>query len=207
MSELLEKLTSRFDATNIEQVTTESENSIQLVLIKGITENNRNLQVLTTIGLSNYKMPVDDAHLAYQYIELCFALPSYWDVNDSTNPNFNWVNHWLIRLSNYLVEKKTWFGHGHTIATASPPIELSQTMKQTYFMFADPIALAKNLTTMQIGDTDVRFLFVIPLFKDEFEHKVARGTFSLLNKFKQKNYAEILDDYRTSSVRKKYLLF
>lgn len=205
MSDLLTQLAVRFGAENIELIEPKSDGEYPLALIT--TGSDRKVQILSTVGLSSYTMPIDEKHEDRTHVELYFCLPSYWDIKDETNPNFNWVFHWIQRLTNYVVNNKTWFAHGHTIPAGNPPTQLSETMKQSYFMFANPIALVKELNPVELEPHTVYFLAIIPLFSDEFEHKIARSTLSLIQKLEAKNYTEILDDYRSSCVRKKYILF
>ncbi len=205
MNELLTQLTNRFGIDNIQKIEQINGDLYPLVLIN--TGSDRKAKILMTVGLSDYLMPVDQKHSDKSRIELYFCLPSYWDISDINNPNFNWVLSWLQRLTKYVVEKNTWFAHGHTIPAGNPPEQLSPTMKQTFFMFSNPIALEEELSPLQIGEDIIHFLAVVPLFKDEFEYKTARGMFKLVQKFEAKNFSEILDDYRVSAVRKKYILF
>lgn len=205
MNELLTQLTNRFGTNNVKLLDQKTEDKFLLAQIE--TGSERKVKVIMTIGLSDYLMPVDEKHKDKSRIELYFCLPSYWDMDDVDNPNFNWVFEWIQRLAKYVVEKNTWFAHGHTIPAGNPPEQLSPTMKQTFFMFSDPIALEKELATLQAGEDFIHFLAIVPLFKDEFEYKTARGMFKLVQKFEAKNFTEILDDYRVSAVRKKYILF
>jgi len=205
MNKLLTQLTDRFGANKVQLLEKKNEGDYPLVLIDAGSD--RKAKVLMTIGLSDYIMPVDQKHEDRAYIELYFCLPSYWDISDINNLNFNWVFEWIQRLTKFVVEKKTWFAHGHTIPAGNPPEQLSPTMKQTYFVFSNPIALKEELTPLQVDENIIHFLAIIPLFKDEFEYKTARGMFKFILKFEGKNYSEILDDYRVSAVRKKYLLF
>lgn len=178
----------------------ESKNGVDLQLINW--EEVRDFRILATSGLSEIikEQGVEED----KSFELFFCLPSYWLLEELENPRFNWVINWLFRFSDYLVKNKTFFDHGHTIAAGNPPEPLSETMKQTYFMFSEPIATAPLFKGQLEGK---KYLAVIPLFQDEFDYKVAKGTFKLEDKFRQKGNSEVLDDFRTSSVRKKYYIF
>ena len=203
--QLLESLQERFGAENVKNHLVFHENALGLVIIQ--PTHDRKVTLLCTTGLSNFTMPVNEVNKGYEHIELYMALPSYWDINDLTNPNFNWVNEWLMKLSNHIIEKNTFFAHGHTLATGNPPESLSTTMKQNYFLVHQPIAFEEQMKSVTINNKTVHFLAVTPIFSDEFDYKVSRGTIGLLKKMKSKGCNEILDDYRTSTVRKKYILF
>lgn len=205
MKHLLDSLNDRFGAENVIPFASSNKNNVALVLI--CPNHDRQVTLLCTIGLSEKKMDVNELNQGYEHIELYMALPSYWDINETENPNFNWVNHWLIKLSDYIVEKNTFFAHGHTLATGNPPQSLSSTMKQNYLLLHHPIAFEKQLRSVKTENKNIHFLAVTPIFSDEFDYKVSRGTIGLLKKMKSKGCNEIIDDYRTSVVKKKYILF
>ena len=91
------------------------------------------VNVLLTNGLSEYKMPVHEKEKGKEFNELCFCLPGYWDWEDRSNPNTNWVFHWIQRLAKYVQENETWFGHGHTMPCGKEMQSLSSTMKRMHF--------------------------------------------------------------------------
>lgn len=205
MTQLLESLYQRFGAENISQHVLANENNIGLIIIR--PSHDRKVTLLCTVGLSEYKMEVNEKNSSFGHVELYMALPSYWDLTDAQNTNFNWVNEWLLKLSNYVIEKNTFFAHGHTLATGNPPKSISATMKQSYLLLHFPIAFKEQMKALELNNKTVHFLAVTPIFSDEFDYKVSRGTIGLLKKMKSKGCSEILDDYRTSTVRKKYILF
>jgi hypothetical protein len=205
MMGLLSALEKRFGQNSISLLPKSDSDTVQLALIT--FSSTRNIRILTTIGLSDYLMPVDDKFKGHEHNEIYFCLPSYWDCNDFLNPNFNWVQNWLEQIVAFVYKEQTWLAHGQTLSSGNPPIQLSKTMKQTYFLFSHPIVLKNELQAIQLDSKNIHFLAVIPLYKDEFEYKVARGMNKFLKKFNGRNASEILDDYRESTIRKKYILF
>jgi hypothetical protein len=163
--------------------------------------------VLMTNGLSDYTMPVMDKWKGREHTELFFCLPTYWDLDDHTNPHFNWVYEWLFKLENFVREKQTWFGPGHSIPCGNPPAQLSPTMKQEYLVFLDPIFLQDVLQPLEFSDIDIHFLSIVPLFGDELDYKMGKSTFKLLKKFNSKKVDERLDDYRVSVLRSRMRFF
>ncbi|MEO9258354.1 MAG: suppressor of fused domain protein [Crocinitomicaceae bacterium] len=199
---LIEALEKRFGANRIEYCAPINEGDIPLMLIE--LEVKGKVTVLSTCGLSDYKMPVDEIFAGREYNEIYFCLPSYWDLNDLENPEINWVFDWIQRLAKFPIEKKTWFGHGHTIPAGNPPLSLSKTMKQNYFMFCDPILLDEELTPVELGDKTVNFLSIIPIFEKEWLYKSGGNTRSFLKKFNAKRQTEQLDDFRGSVLERKF---
>jgi len=163
--------------------------------------------ILMTNGLSNYQMPVPEKMAGREYNELYFCLPSYWNIEDLDHPNKKWVFSWIIRLANYVQEKKTWFGHGHTMPCGKDMVSLSETMQQNHFFLSDPVLLQDELSPIQVGEKNVHFLSVIPIFPDEMDYKQGKGTFKFEQKLRQHGVSEKLDDYRGTILRSKWRLF
>ncbi|GDY06508.1 hypothetical protein LBMAG51_12950 [Phycisphaerae bacterium] len=160
--------------------------------------------ILLTTGLSDFKMPVHEKHIGKEYIELYFNLPSYWELEDSKNPKFSWVFSWLERLKNYVINNNTWFGHGHTMPCGKEMKSLSESMLQNHFILSDPIDLETELSPIIEEEKTIRFLAIIPIFPDEMDFKQGKGTFKLMEKFRQYNVTEKLDDYRKTILKTRW---
>ncbi len=159
------------------------------------------VSVLVTNGLRNYKMPVPEKETGKEYNELYFCLPSYWEIDDRDNPKMNWVFHWIQRLSRYVQEKETWFGHGHTMPAGKEKQAISGTMRENHFMLSKPLLLEDELEPMEIDGKKVHFLAIIPIYEDECTYKLSRGTKKFVAKFTRKGNSENLDDFRVSTIR------
>lgn len=205
MDKLMDILSTRPGVSATRELDVELMDGIKLIQLT--VEHPRKVTVLCTNGLSKYIMPVTDAYRGYECNELCFCLPSYWDSDDLSNSRCIWVVDQLRRLTRFVREKETFFGHGHTVAGSNPPQALSDTMRQSYLMMAHPELLKDTLAPIALDGNTVHFLCLIPLFTDEFEYKQGRSTFKFLKKFRAKNFSEVLDDYRESAVKRKYYLF
>ena len=123
---------------------------------------------------------------------------------DASNPQMNWVFEWIQRLAKYVVEKETWFGHGHTMPCGSNPKPLSSTMKQDHFFLMHPMLLESELETIQVGEKTIHFLAIVPIFLKEFEYKQSRGTFKFIQKLVNKGVSEKLDDFRDMVTKNKW---
>lgn len=170
------------------------------------TKKNGN-KILLTSGLSEFKMNVHEKHVGEEYNELYFYLPSYWDINDLNNSNMNWVYLWLQKLKNHVIEKNTWFGNGHTLATGKELLPFSETMHQNHFIISHPIELKEELCPIFYSEKRINFLAVIPIFEDEMDYKQGKGTAKLFKKFEQAKVSEKLDDYRKSVLKNRWNFF
>lgn len=160
--------------------------------------------ILMTNGLSNYKMPVPDKLLGHEFNELFFCLPSYWEWDDLDNSRMNWVFSWIQRLAKYVVEKETWFGHGHTLPCGKEMKSLSDTMHQNHFFLSEPMLLEQELAPLEIGEKTIYFLSIIPIFPDEMDYKQGKGTFKFIQKLRTHGISEKLDDFRGTVLRSKW---
>lgn len=202
MTPFLEALIKRFGSEQCQHIATDS-GAIELVLVYVPAKN---CTLLLTNGLSTYKMPVHEKEVGNEHNELYFCLPSYWDINAKDSLTMNWVFDWINRLATFVVEKNTWFGHGHTMPCGKDKKELSPTMKQNHFFLSRPIYLKDELIPIELPDYKVQFLAIIPVFEKEVEYKLHRGTLKFMDKLNTQGVSEKLDDYRGSVLKSKWRL-
>ena len=200
---LHQALAARFGEHRVQALPT-VEGEIPLLLLD--LELASPVTVLMTNGLSNYNMPVPERLMNRNFHEIYFCLPSYWEWEDTENPQMNWVFPWIKRLAKYVVDKQSWFGPGHTMPCGVAQERLSATMQQNHFFLTDPIYLDEELTPLKVGEKKVYFLGIIPIFEDEMDYKSGKGTFKLLQKLSNAGVTEKLDDYRGTVLRSKWRL-
>ena len=160
--------------------------------------------ILMTSGLNEYGMPSQVSTKSLVHKELYFLLPEYWVVADIEKEQFQWLFQTLRKLKKHVIEKKTWFADGHTMLANEEGKQLSDQMKQTYLMLSDPVFLEKELAPMFVDSRDVSFLSVVPIFRNEFQHKQAFGTDKLISLFETYQVTERLDEYRTNLVKSRW---
>lgn len=202
MNILEHTLIERFGENNVKTHLSASENDFPLLEIK--IEMRSEIIVLMTNGLSDYAMPVPEKYKDRKNVELYFCLPSYWNL---TTENGKWVIDWIQKLAKHCIEKETWYGIGHTFPNGNPASPLSDTMKQKYLMLNAPYFLEKELSPIHIEDKEIHFLGIIPIFEDEMDYKMGKGTYKLLQKIEGKGVSELLDDYRMSCLKSKWRFF
>jgi hypothetical protein len=195
-------LIERFGENNVKTHLSTFENDFPLLEIK--IEMRSEITVLMTNGLSEYAMPVPEKYKERKNVELYFCLPSYWDL---TTENGKWVIEWIQKLAKHCIEKETWYGIGHTFPNGNPAMPISATMKQKYLMLNAPYFLEKELSPIQTEDKEINFLGIIPIFEDEMDYKMGKGTYKMLQKIEGKGVSELLDDYRMSCLKSKWRFF
>ena len=204
MSNIKQKLIDRFGEHRVSDLPVK-ESDIPLLILDVETKTSP-VTVIVTNGLSNYKMPVPKSEAGLEYTELFFCLPSYWTWQDLDNPNSNWIFNWIQRLTKYVIEKESWFGHGHTMPAGSDMKPLSDTMKQNHFILINPLLLQEEMSPLEFEDKDVHFLAIVPIFADEMDYKQGKGTLKFLRRLINKGVSEKLDDYRYTTLKSKWRL-
>lgn len=194
--ELIKALENRFGAHRVKSIVNPLHTDQELVIL--LLELDVPVTVVMTATLSNYQMPVLEKWQGREFNEIYFCLPTYWDFEDYDNPNFSWIYTWLYKLERFVRDKNTWFGPGHTIPTANPEVPISALMKQEYFLFMDPVLLQKELAPITVQGHSVQFLAIVPIFGDELDFKMGKGTQKFVRRFIQRNNDEKLNDYRKS---------
>lgn len=203
-SDLHKALAARFGEHRVSEIPV-LEGEMPLLMLD--LELKSPVTIIMTNGLRSYIMPVPEKWHDYEHVELYFCLPSYWEWDAINNPQMNWIYPWIQRLSNHVIQKKTWFGHGHTMPCGAEMKPLSATMKQDHFFLSLPILLEEELKPIVLEDKTVNFLAIIPIFKNELDYKHQKGTLKFLQKMKGSGVSEKLDDYRTSITRGRWRFF
>ncbi len=203
--ELIKALENRFGAHRVKSIQNPLHNEQELILL--FLELDVPVTIVMTATLSEYKMPVLDKWAGREFNEIYFCLPTYWDFENYTNPNSSWIYSWLYKLERFVRDKNTWYGPGHTIPTGNPEVPISDLMKQEYFIFLDPILLQKELSPVILQGKTVQFLSIIPIFGDELDFKMGKGTQKFARRFIQRNQDEKLDDYRQSILNSRLRFF
>lgn len=170
-------------------------------------ELNIPITVVMTASLSNYEMPVSEKWKGREFNELFVCLPSYWDLNDLQNINSNWVYEWLFKLERFVLEKQSWFGPGHTIPCGNPPVAISHLLKQEFFIFLDPIFLESEMKPITVAGKNIHFLAIVPIFGDELDYKMGKGTQKFIRKFIQRKNDERIEEYRKSILSSRMIFF
>jgi hypothetical protein len=200
---MIEELKKRFGADSITSFKVVND-GLELLLIR--INQTSPITLLMTNGLSNYKMPVHEKFKGREHNELYFCLPSYWDITEE-NVNRNWPVNWLEKLVKHVLDKKAWYGPGHTFQTDEVDEPLSDTIKQGHLMMVSPILLEEELKPIEKDGKQIHFLGIMPIYFDELEYKQAKGTTKLVDKFVFKHISEKLDDYRETILRSRWKLF
>ena len=161
-------------------------------------------RVLMTSGLSDFKMQVHEKHLGEEYAELYLLLPGYWEESSLQESENEWVFQCLSKTKKHIIDSNTWFGHGHTFSFKDLDISVFKASDETQFMVSNPIQLQPFLPTLKSEEHDILFLSIIPVFTKEVHYKESRGTFKLMERFRQYGVTEKIDTFRQSAIKSRF---
>lgn len=195
-------LKTRFPNQQITSITFEDE----LFFLVDFTKE-KGVKVLITSTFHTYQMPIPEKLQGYEYGELYFCVPEYWDLTNPENPEVNWLFEWLIRIVRYTKDNTTWLGDGHTYNCSKHGKQLSNTIRQDHLFISAPILMEEELFPILLYDKTIHFWALIPIFGDEMDFKQGKGTVKLKKKFLLKGVTEKLDEFRQSCLRNRWLFF
>ncbi len=189
-----------FELNDAKKIKTNEEFGFSIYwLKKGEQENG----ILFTKGLSdrNQSESTGVESEVHPFIELYFYMPTYWDLSDTLK---SWPIDWLERIASVPQKNNTWFGPGDTLPTGKGHASsvINSEFQQSFFILNEPVAAVDVLKN--IGNSEVKFLSIIPIFKSEFEFKNSHSAYRLFQKMSKENFSEELDQYRPVIAKKKF---
>ncbi|WP_322509435.1 suppressor of fused domain protein [Anaerolinea sp.] len=170
----------------------------------------RNFFTLVTSGMSQRPMKAPPGAEKFQYAELMICLPSYWLLTDEAlqDETFYWPIRQLKTLARFPHEYDTWLWYGHTIANGEPARPFARNTKFSGIILGLPVLSPQDSWTLEITENKtVFFLSVIPLYRDEMEMKLKKGSEDLFERFDQQGVNELLNLKRPSVYKKRWWIF
>lgn len=165
------------------------------------------LTIIMTSELSEYRMPVTEKWIGREHNEIFFALPAYWDLNDKDNATLTALFDWIYRLEDFVTSKNKWFGPGHSVPCGNPSEPISSLLKQDNFMLINPMFLESLFQPLKVDGKTIYLLAIVPVFSDELEYKMTKGTHKFLRRFYQKKFDERIDEFRVSMMNSRFKLW
>ena len=120
---------------------------------------------------------------------------------------FNHV--WPVRNLKYLArfphKYNSWFGWGHTIPNGNPPENFSDNTKLNGAIILPPLNVPDKFRALKIdAGKEIHFFTFMPLYQEEMDLKLKKGSDELLNRFDKHGIDDIIDINR-KNVAKKFL--
>lgn len=160
---------------------------------------------LVTSGMSDKPMQPPDGVEGCQYAELSICLPEEWKIS---NEDFNdEKNYWPIRFLKYLArfphEYNTWLSYGHTIPNGNPPESFAENTKLNTMILLPSIFFGEKFYTLELENKSIDFYSLIPLYQEEVNLKLKKGTEALFDGFDKFEVNDIIKIDRPNTAKRK----
>jgi hypothetical protein len=170
----------------------------------------RPFHTLLTSGMSDLPMNVPGDADVPKYMELMATLPENWEIGDAQFQNENW--YWPVRLMKYLArfphKYDTWLGWGHTIPNGDPAEAFAENCDFTGVIILPSVNVPEEFYTLTIdAEKQIEFFSMVPLYQEEMDLKLRKGTDALLEKFDKQGVTDIVDLNRKNVAKKRFGLF
>jgi hypothetical protein len=170
----------------------------------------RDYYTLVTAGMSDRPMKAPPQAPYRQFSELLLCLPSSWPLEvapgqTDQSPRF-WPVHTLRSLARFPHLYNTWLWEGHTVANGDPPEPFDPDTRLCCALLARPTLFDEALRTLQINERKtVHFHSVIPIYREESDLRLKRGTEELLRRLAANGVSELLDVHRKNVARRGFM--
>jgi hypothetical protein len=166
----------------------------------------RPFHTLVTSGMSDRAMTVPPECEDLRHAELMLSLPADWPLTREAFENE--ANYWPMRLLKMLArfphEYETWLGWGHTIPNGDPAEPFSDGTKLCCALLLSPVLVPEGFSELKIDDErTVHFYSLIPIYKEEMDFKLEKGTDALVERFIEHQVTELLNPNRPNVCKKK----
>lgn len=168
--------------------------------------------VLVTTGMSAKPMATpaevpDD----WRHAELLVSLPADWEISEAAFKDER--HYWPIRLLKQLArlphQYETWLGFGHSIPNGHPAVPYARDTMLSGTLVIPPLTLPEEFHRFAWPNgTIVRFWSLLPVYAEEMDLKLRKGTEVLLEHVEQAGISDIIDRARPNvAPRKKWWSF
>jgi len=174
----------------------------------------RPFHTIITSGMSDKPMLVPKGLEEHQYAELCLLLPKEWPVetlvhhddNNFENEHHYWPMRWLKMIAGFPHKNETWIGNGHTIPNGEDADNFADNTRLGCILLLPSFSLGGDFFTLKRAeDKTIRFYCMYPIYREEMNFKLEKGSDALVEKFEKNNIRDIVDIKRVNTCRKKGL--
>jgi hypothetical protein len=166
----------------------------------------RKFHTLVTSGMSDRPMTLPEGVDAHRFAELCISLPADWDLRYEAfeDETVYWPIRWLKMMARLPHDYRTWLGFGHTVPNGDPPEPFAENTDLCCMLVLPPVQLpdAFQLLTTPAGK-EVVFYTLVPLYREEMEYKLEKGTEALLNRLDKHGIGGVVDPGRVNACQKR----
>lgn len=169
----------------------------------------RPVHTLVTMGMSARPMTVPSGVDSPRYLELMMTLPRTWRFGEEVKDDERW--YWPIRQLKFLARMphlyKTWLGWGHTVPNDDPPQPLAPNTQLCGAIIVPSLLVPEDFFELKISAHTIAFFGVVPLYKEEMQIKLDKGTDVLFGKLIDAGIKDLVDPGRRNVAKKRFGLF
>jgi hypothetical protein len=171
----------------------------------------RPYHTLVTSGMSDLPMTTPEGTELPRYSELILSLPPDWPLTEEAFAEER--NYWPIRLLKTLArlphEYQTWLGFGHTVPHNGDPAEpYADNTELCCALLFQPLLFTKEVISLKIDDDKtIWFYSVVPLYQEEMDLKLKKGSDALFKLLVAQKVNELVDIKRKNVCKKSRRLF
>lgn len=164
---------------------------------------------LVTSGMSDLPMKVPEGYDVNKYLELCVLLPETWSFDGKyystmedafKDENNYWPLRWLKTIARFPHEYETFLGYGHTIPNGENADPFADNTKLGCMLLLPSLSLGNQFFELTISEEKmINFYCLYPLYKEEMDFKLKKGTDALIDKFEKFNVMDIVDINRKNT--------
>lgn len=164
---------------------------------------------MVTSGMSDLPMAVEHDDTP-RHLELIATLPGDWKLDQASFEDERW--YWPIRLLKQLArfphKHATWLGWGHSMPNGDPPEPYAPGTGLCGVVLLPSVTVPDGFDTLRIdADKQIQFLAIVPLYKEEMDLKLRKGTDALLEQLGKRDLSDIIDPTRVNVARKRFGFF
>lgn len=168
--------------------------------------------ILVTSGMSDKPMNVPVGQNEDRFAELCILLPKDWPIETEKykllddvfkDENSFWPIRWLKLIARFPHEFDTWIGWGHTIPNGEAADPFSDNTKLGCMLIMPGISLPLSFFDLKVsGEKTIKFFCLYPLYKEEMNYRLQKGTDKLLEKFDKYKISDVININRQNTCLK-----
>ncbi|WP_199120102.1 suppressor of fused domain protein [Pedobacter sp. ASV28] len=171
--------------------------------------------ILVTSGMSDRPMTVPKGLEAHKYAEICILLPLDWNIDIDNyqfmheafkDENNYWPIRWLKTIARFPHEYDTWISWGHTIPNGENAALFAEGTKLGCMVLYPALSLPQDFFELNLEEEKIiNFYCLYPLYPEEMELKLRKGSEALLNKFEEFGVSDIIAVNRPNTCSKRKL--
>ena len=170
----------------------------------------RPYHTLITSGMSDLAMNVPEQVSSTRYMELMVTLPKTWQIDQESFKDEAW--YWPVRQLKYLArfphKHDTWLGWGHTIPNGDPAEPYAENTQLSGIIILPSVNVPPEFAELKINEgKTIEFYSIVPLYDEEMNLKLAKGSDLLLDKFDDNDIPEIININRKNVAKKRFGFF